>query len=86
MRRDSTDHDLDDVELIYPEMCGERLARAIRHGAFPAPDYTVGESSYWHEATIIAYTEGRAAVEGAAGADPILRKFIDDSRGGGNGA
>lgn len=79
MRRDPTDYSPSDVAMVYPEMCGEHLLRAIRQQAFPPPDY-VGPDAvpYWHEPTILAYTNGRATVEAASGEYKGLAAFVRD--------
>lgn len=81
-KRFASDYDATDVAFVYPELQGEHLIRAILHGAFPAPDYTgPRDAPFWHEATILRYTRGRATVEAASRQDPTLADFIRGAQG-----
>jgi len=77
-KRFSTDYSRDDVALVYPELHGECLTRAIQHQAFPAPDYLdANDALFWHEATVLSYARGRATVE----ADKALVNRIREAGG-----
>ncbi len=85
-KRDPSDYSRDDIALIYSEMQGDVLTRAVEHGAFPQPDYFGDDNEpYWHESTVLSYTEGRATIETASGQNAVAADFIRMRRDGGTG-